>query len=1045
MSNRYDPGPVLSGLRDFQLATVNHVFRRFYEDPDVTRRFLVADPVGMGKTYVARGVIARAIAHLEDVDAVGRIDIVYVCSNADIAAQNVSRLDVTNGRGRFSARRLTLLATSVEDLDRPSDEPGKTVNLVAFTPGTAFDLAGRGGIAEERALLHLLLAGHYGLDRPARSASKRVLQGGVQTLESFERTISFVESKLGSASPQVVESFLKQLDQGAAGFAYLQFLDDVRGRQLTRQQKSGAHDLVGSLRDELARASIDALEPDLVILDEFQRFKHLLDPGRPAGDLAHRLFEYRDARVLLLSATPYKMYTLAEETALGEDHHQDFLDTVEFLGADNGVTAAEVAGDLADLRTSLIRGQSARNAARRLSDRLRLVMCRTERPDLGEYRLLREYRTPADDVQADDFLAYANLRRIADAVDAPMSVEYWKSAPYFLNFIDGYQMGAKVREALAEPGPAGELEPLMNTGGSLDRDKLRTYQPVDLGNAKLRALAAGTTAAGWWQLLWLPPSLPYHRAAGPWADTSLAGGFTKRLIFSSWAATPTSIAGLLSYEAERQTTGPGAETSTQQARRLDFRISEGRPAAMTALALFWPYPGLASRCDPLAIARATPGVAPTLEQALHLARAEVEDLVGGDGSSRPGGSEVWYWSAAGRRDTELKEVLGRLDPAQVAEALAGVTDEQDESDRPDRAGLNMHVRMALDQFSVAREPSDRPTDLTETLALLGLASPGNVAWRALRRHTAASQNVSEAGLWKAAAVLASGFRTLFNRPDSIRVIDYVLPDETYWRNVLTYCAMGNLQAVMDEYLHHLAEDERFRPLDDDKLLALAQAARSAIALRPGTYRAYDPRHPYDPGIPLLSRFALRYGTARQRDDDARLPELRQAFNSPFRPFVLATTSIGQEGVDFHWWCHAVVHWNVPPNPVDFEQREGRVTRYKGHAIRRNIAHKHRYEALSSDRPDPWQSLFDAAAATRPPGVDDQYPYWVYRGPAAIERHLLQLPLSRDQRRYELVRDALTVYRLAFGQPRQEDLVTLLQHYGVDAEVRKDSLVDLRPE
>jgi hypothetical protein len=27
-----------------------------------------------------------------------------------------------------------------------------------------------------------------------------------------------------------------------------------------------------------------------------------------------------------------------------------------------------------------------------------------------------------------------------------------------------------------------------------------------------------------------------------------------------------------------------------------------------------------------------------------------------------------------------------------------------------------------------------------------------------------------------------------------------------------------------------------------------------------------------------------------------------------------------------------VHWNIPSNPVDFEQREGRVNRYAGHAV-----------------------------------------------------------------------------------------------------------------
>ena len=69
----------------------------------------------------------------------------------------------------------------------------------------------------------------------------------------------------------------------------------------------------------------------------------------------------------------------------------------------------------------------------------------------------------------------------------------------------------------------------------------------------------------------------------------------------------------------------------------------------------------------------------------------------------------------------------------------------------------------------------------------------------------------------------------------------------------------------------------------------------------------------------------------------REDQLRQVFNSPFWPFVLASTSVGQEGLDFHTYSHAIVHWNLPGNPVDLEQREGRVHRYKGHAVRKNVA------------------------------------------------------------------------------------------------------------
>ena len=110
MSIEVDTEQVLSGLKDFQRATVEHVFDRLFDATDSTRRFLVADEVGLGKTMVARGVVAKAIDRLNR-DGVDRVDIVYICSNGDIAAQNVRKLDVT-GTGAARASRLTLLPES---------------------------------------------------------------------------------------------------------------------------------------------------------------------------------------------------------------------------------------------------------------------------------------------------------------------------------------------------------------------------------------------------------------------------------------------------------------------------------------------------------------------------------------------------------------------------------------------------------------------------------------------------------------------------------------------------------------------------------------------------------------------------------------------------------------------------------------------------------------------------------------------------------------------------------------------------------------------
>lgn len=82
----------LADLKDFQRASVEAVHARLWDRDDPSRRFLVADEVGLGKTLVARGVIAKTIDHLWD--TVERIDVVYICSNGQIARQNLPKLRV---------------------------------------------------------------------------------------------------------------------------------------------------------------------------------------------------------------------------------------------------------------------------------------------------------------------------------------------------------------------------------------------------------------------------------------------------------------------------------------------------------------------------------------------------------------------------------------------------------------------------------------------------------------------------------------------------------------------------------------------------------------------------------------------------------------------------------------------------------------------------------------------------------------------------------------------------------------------------------------
>ena len=179
---------------------------------------------------------------------------------------------------------------------------------------------------------------------------------------------------------------------------------------------------------------------------------------------------------------------------------------------------------------------------------------------------------------------------------------------------------------------------------------------------------------------------------------------------------------------------------------------------------------------------------------------------------------------------------------------------------------------------------------------------------------------------------------------------------------------------------------------------------------------------------MRNHFAMRLG-AQESDDanaGAREGQVRQAFNSPFWPCVLASTSVGQEGLDIHAYCHAVMHWNLPSNPVDLGQREGRIHRYKGHAVRKNVAAKHGVEVLDAGPEDVWYTVFEAAREQSSNGRG-LVPYWLFpvSDGAYIERHVPVLPLSRDASQLRALKRSLAVYRMVFGQPRQDDLVAFI--------------------
>jgi hypothetical protein len=308
--------------------------------------------------------------------------------------------------------------------------------------------------------------------------------------------------------------------------------------------------------------------------------------------------------------------------------------------------------------------------------------------------------------------------------------------------------------------------------------------------------------------------------------------------------------------------------------------------------------------------------------------------------------------------------------------------------------------------------------------------------RALSRGSGGEKAMEDTSLRNAAAQITWSLRSLFNLPEAMALIRGRNASEPYWRRVLEYCADGCLQAVMDEYLHVLQESLGLLDKSTEtKCEKLPQVINGVIGMHVsnlGVDAVSVPRSTDDVRVvrqTMRARFAMRFGDEKSEEDATvqRASVVRQAFNSPFWPFVLITTSVGQEGLDFHPYCHAVVHWNLPSNPVDFEQRAGRVHRYKGHAVRKNVAMAHREAAKEPGQDDPWNSLFEAASATRDSATSELVPYWIYpvEGGAQIQRFVPALPLSQEIDRLTAMRNSLAIYRMVFGQPRQDDLLEYL--------------------
>ena len=80
---------------------------------------------------------------------------------------------------------------------------------------------------------------------------------------------------------------------------------------------------------------------------------------------------------------------------------------------------------------------------------------------------------------------------------------------------------------------------------------------------------------------------------------------------------------------------------------------------------------------------------------------------------------------------------------------------------------------------------------------------------------------------------------------------------------------------------------------------------------------------------LLDGELLRGDFVRQTKDGESRERLREAFNTPLYPMILIANEVMQEGLDLQRSCRRVIHHDLPWNPAQLEQRVGRVDRLGG--------------------------------------------------------------------------------------------------------------------
>lgn len=999
--------------KEFQKATADRIEEIFREGKQ--KRVLLADEVGLGKTIIAREVIDRVRQIRSDVhDDMFRV--VYVCSNINIVHQNTKNLGMQKqldiSESRLSMQHLIIheeMAALKEEGKYREDgiyEEGMMPELlIPLTPGTSLTMSSGYGNMNERALMYNILIRMDELKEHKGFLNRFCQFYPKLNQKNWNWYVNAYSTRVEKCGDDYISKMHNRLFRNELFLdCYHRLIAYIENKNKEWNEKSH---ILNRLRVAFAQVSIEELEPDFVIMDEFQRFSSLIDDNEDDESeqtmLTKKFFGEMSGEnaplILLLSATPYKPYSTLEdlnETNCDQEY-EDFLKLTNFLFT--GEKAAEFKEVWKDYSTKLSQLNtdtfSLLLASKEHAEKtMYSAICRTER--LSNSIIDTTSNVQEVPISEGDILAYCQMQKMIRNCQEKMQrrgkkflwtntpMEYVKSAPYLLSFMENYKLKEDIMKCLRNgkntpiklPFRKGSQQILINL------DKVYNYKELPANNARLDSVKKilFNKEKQSQCLLWIPASHPYYKTD----DTNVFRknrDFSKILVFSSWEMVPRMMAFMLSYEQERLTIPC-----------INHRREEHEPT-------------YTNKTGAQRLRAATEGHAGTGKQLLEYASPYLASIY------KP--EESYGQDIEDIRGQIIEELYLKIKTLSRGKNIEEVT----------RCSSTAILKIAQWLDGIGNCPEEIPERTYRILADMAIGSPSICLYRRIGENVS---DVIERSKDGDESTLASQFTGLFNLRQSAGIMDQLYGDNGryYFENVLDYCVMGDMQAMLDEFIHMIDESgENIKNIVETIYGSFVGVSTSEFDTTDSFYYA---KRRYR----LRTHYSMTYTNTKVDERNvSRAINVRMAFNSPFHPFVLTSTSIGQEGLDFHWYCRKIVHWNIPANPQDIEQREGRINRYKCLAIRRNLANK--YKGIFD-----WKKIFDSAYDDMKNSEGGLVPYWClpveeFDHPEMIERIVPLFPLSSDRERYQHMEDVLALYRLTMGQPRQEELLSLFREISQD--------------